>query len=278
MDIELIAMDLDGTALQADRKSFSPRLDAALCAAHGRGVHIVPVTGRQFFILPPAVRPDAPWAGLAVLGNGGEVRRLTDGALLRGHYIDPGCLLPLVSAAEGLGLPLEFSSGGALHLTRRSWDCQRELDGPLHFHLTEVLAPFGRELDDPRKFLLGGPSIDKVNLPWVPDGAREETGRMLDELELSWFWSGPNSVEIAHPDASKAGGLLEVCEILGVDPARTMALGDSGNDIPMLRRAGLGVAMENAPPEVRAAAGEVTAPFDRDGAALAIEKWVLSSV
>lgn len=276
MDIRLIAMDLDGTALQADRKTFSPRLDAALCAAHEKGIHIVPVTGRQFFILPPAVRPDAPWAELVVLGNGGEVRRLADGALLRGHYIDPGCLLPLVSAAEGLGLPLEFSSGGALYLTCRSWDYQRELDGPLHFHLTEVLARFGRELDDLRGFLLGGPSIDKVNLPWVPGEIREETGRMLDALELSWFWSGPCSVEIAHPDASKARGLLEVCEILGVDPAHTMALGDSGNDIPMLRCAGLGVAMGNAPPEVRAAAREVTAPFDQDGAALAIEKWILS--
>ena len=276
MDIELIAMDLDGTALQADRKTFSPRLDEALRAAHERGVHILPVTGRQFFILPPAVRPDAPWAELVVLGNGGEVRRLTDGTLLRGHYIDPGCLPPLVSAAGELGLPLEFSSGGALYLTRRSWDYQRELDGPLHFHLTEVLARFGRELDDPRKFLLGGPPIDKVNLPWVPDEARENTRRMLDALGLSWFWSGPRSVEIAHPDASKAGGLMEACGILGVDPARTMALGDSGNDIPMLRCAGLGVAMGNAPPEVRAAAGEVTAPYDRDGAALAIEKWVLS--
>ena len=276
MDIELIAMDLDGTALQADRKSFSPRLDEALRAAHERGVHIVPVTGRQFFILPPAVRPGAPWAELVVLGNGGEVRRLTDGTLLRGHYIDPDCLPPLVSAAEELGLPLEFSSGGALYLTRRSWDYQRELDGPLHFHLTEVLARFGRELDNPRKFLLGGPPIDKVNLPWVPDEARENTRRMLDALGLSWFWSGPRSVEIAHPDASKAGGLMEACVILGVDPARTMALGDSGNDIPMLRCAGLGVAMGNAPPEVRAAAGEVTAPYDRDGAALAIEKWVLS--
>lgn len=275
MDIELIAMDLDGTALQADRKTFSPRLDAALRAAHERGIHILPVTGRQLFILPPAVHPGAPWAGLVVLGNGSEVRRLADGTLLRGHYIDPGRLPSLVTAAERLGLPIEFSSGGALHLTRRSWDCQRELDGPLHFHLTEVLARFGRELDDPQQFLLGGPSIDKVNLPWVPDGVRGETERMLDTLGLSWFWSGPQSVELASPDASKARGLLEACQILGVDPARTMALGDSGNDIPMLRAAGLGVAMGNAPPEVRDAAGAVSAPFDQDGAALAVEQYVL---
>ena len=77
MDIRLIATDLDGTALQADRKTFSPRLNAALNAAHQRGVAVVPITGRQFFILPPAVHKDAEWAGLTVLSNGGEVRRLT---------------------------------------------------------------------------------------------------------------------------------------------------------------------------------------------------------
>ena len=56
MDIRLIAMDLDGTALQPDRCSFSSRLNAALKEAHKRGIAIVPVTGRQFNMLPPAVQ------------------------------------------------------------------------------------------------------------------------------------------------------------------------------------------------------------------------------
>lgn len=275
VDIKLIAMDLDGTALQPDRKTFSPRLGAALCAAHERGVHVVPVTGRQFFILPPAVNPKAPWAGLAVLSNGGEVRRLTDGALLSGHYLEREKLDPLISAAEELDLPIEFSSGNALYLTRRSWKMQRRVGGPLRFHLEEVLERFGRELDDPRRFLSDKPLVEKVNLPWVPDEVREETERALKALPLSWFWSGPRSVEIAHPDASKANGLMEVCALLEVDPAQAMALGDSGNDIPMLRAAGLGVAMGNAPAEVRSAADAVTAPYDEDGAAIAVERYVL---
>ena len=96
MEIRLIAMDLDGTALQPDRKSFSPRLEATLSAAHQKGAAVVPITGRQFFLLPPAVRPEAEWAGLAVLSNGGEVRRLTGGSLLSGHYLGREALLPPV--------------------------------------------------------------------------------------------------------------------------------------------------------------------------------------
>ena len=55
-----------------------------------------------------------------------------------------------------------------------------------------------------------------------------------------------------------------------------MALGDSGNDIAMLRRAGLGVAMGNAPDFVKDAADVITDRFDEDGAAKAIERWALN--
>lgn len=57
MDIQLIAMDLDGTALLDDHRSFSPRLTAALLEAHRRGIAIAPVTGRQFVLLPPPLLP-----------------------------------------------------------------------------------------------------------------------------------------------------------------------------------------------------------------------------
>lgn len=275
MDIRLIAMDLDGTVLQADRKTFSPRLNAALKAAHQMGVAVVPITGRQFFILPPAVHKDVEWAGLAVLSNGGEVRRLTDGQLISGHYLGADALRLLVDTADRLGLPIELSSGNGLYLTRESWDRQRRTGGPLRFHLEEVLDRFGREVDDLRSFLAGSPNVEKVNLPYVPDEVRLETEQALSALPVSWFWSAPRGVEIAHPDTSKANGLLEACRLLNINPAHAMALGDSGNDIPMLQAAGLGVAMGNASPQVQAAAGAVSAPFDQDGAALAIERYVL---
>ena len=274
MDIRLIAMDLDGTALQADRATFSPRLDAALERAHRKGVAVAPITGRQFFALPPAVRPDAAWAGLVVLSNGSEVRRLRDAALLQTHYLGPDGLLPLLDTTARLGLPIEISANGGLYLTPGSWDLQRDIGGHLRFHLDMILERFGHTVDDLGTFCTAAPPVDKVNLPHVPDEVRSDTERALDALPVSWFWSGPQSIEVGHPDASKANGLLEVCRLLDIDPAQSMALGDSGNDVPMLQAAGLGVAMGNAPTHVQAAADTVSAPYDQDGAALAIEKYV----
>ena len=89
MDIQLLAMDLDGTSLQADHLSFTPRLHQALAEAHAKGVAIVPTTGRQHFLLPPPVQTGAAWENLCILCNGGEIRRIATGELLRGHYIPP---------------------------------------------------------------------------------------------------------------------------------------------------------------------------------------------
>ena len=79
MEIRLICMDLDGTALQPDRKTFSPRLIAALEAAHKKGIAIAPVTGRQYGLLPPAVTCHPVWENLVVTCNGGQIYRLGTG-------------------------------------------------------------------------------------------------------------------------------------------------------------------------------------------------------
>lgn len=278
MNIEVIALDLDGTALCADHLSFSPRLERALLAAHRRGVAVLPVTGRQFPMLPPALRRGAEWEGLAVLCNGSEIRRLEDGRLLLAHYLEREVLLRLLAAAEDLSLPVELSAGGCLYLTAESLERERRIGDRLRFHLEVILREHGRVEEDLAELCRRAPEpFDKVNLPHVPEERRRETEAALDALPVSWAWSGPWSIEITHEEATKAQGMREACRLLGRDSGRTLAIGDSGNDITMLRAAGLGVAMGGAPAEVRAAADAVTAANEEDGAALAIERYVLGT-
>lgn len=274
MRISLIAMDLDGTTLQADREHFSPRLRAALARAHERGVAVVPVTGRQYELLPEAVQTGAAWENLCVLCNGGQVRRLATGELLESWPLPSCALLPLVDMAEELQLPLEFSVRGKLYLTAADWERERQWPGDLAFHLDQVLSKRGHAVLDLR--MLCGEEIEKVNLLCIPGEKKGEVERRLADLPISGVWSGTNNMELSHPRATKANGLRWVCRRLGVPMEETMAMGDSGNDITMLQAAGLGVAVANAPPEVRQVADAVTGASEEDGAALAIERFVLS--
>lgn len=275
MDIRLIALDLDGTALLPDHASFSPRTEAALLAAHRRGVAVVPTTGRQFAVLPPPLQVRQPWADLAVLCNGAEVRRLATGEVLAAHYMAGSELLPLIREAVRLGLPIELSAGGTLYLTQADWDREREMEG-LMFHMG-VLGHRGRAVEGTlADFAAASPlAFEKVNLLGLTPALWGELAPLCRRLPLSCVWSSPRSMEITHRAATKASGLGTVCRLLGVELSQVMALGDSGNDLSSLTAAGLGVAMGDAPEEVKAAADAVTASNREDGAALAIERYVL---
>ena len=74
--------------------------------------------------------------------------------------------------------------------------------------------------------------------------------------------------EIAHFE-----NLSEQVSRYGIDPADTLAIGDGRNDIEMLRWAGRGVALGDAPWEVRAAADDVTANFEDGGTAAELNRW-----
>lgn len=271
-DIRLIAMDLDGTALLADHRAVSDRLLLALEEAFDRGIAIVPVTGRQFRLLPPFLK--APrWASLAVLCNGAEVRRLATGELLSSFYMSPAQLLPVLDLAREYRLPLEFLKDGFLYLTEEDLESERKRSN-LPFH-QQILAEYGRIIPDRRAFCLANQGFEKLNLPCVPEGCREAVHLRLKELGLSAVPCGPWSIEITHPDATKGAGLQRACDLLGISMTQVLALGDSGNDVSMLRDAGWGVAMGNAPEEIRRIAKAVTASNTQDGAAIAIERYAL---
>ena len=273
MDIRLIAMDLDGTALQNDRCSFSPRLNAALEEAHKKGIAIVPVTGRQFNMLPPAVQNHPVWENLVVLCNGGQIRKMRTGKILYEKNISREALRQLLALSRELDIPIEFSVDSVLYLTEKSLQQQQGIDN-LHFHLNTILVNHGKLI--PSLVPYCEKAVEKVNLPYIPAEKHRDAEQLLKAINVSAVWSGATSMEITHPDARKGIALEALCKLLGIDPENAMALGDSGNDESMLRRAGLGVAMGNAPDFIKTAADAVTERSENDGAAIAIERYALN--
>ncbi len=82
--------------------------------------------------------------------------------------------------------------------------------------------------------------------------------------------------EIAPAEISKWSGVLHVAESLGISAEEICAVGDDVNDIPMIRGAGLGVAMGNAAESVKAAADRVAPGHDSDGL-VAVADWLLKA-
>ena len=273
MDIRMIAMDLDGTALQNDRCSFSPRLHAALEEAHARGIEIAIITGRQWSMLPPAVQNHPVWENLVVLCNGAQIRRMATGEVLYAKNISRQALEQLLELSRALEIPIEFSVDSVLYLTEESLNQQLDLPH-LDFHINTILKNHGKVLPSLEPLL--ELAVEKANLPHIPSHLHKRAEELLREIPASAVWSSPNSIEITHPEAQKGIALDALCDLLQISVENTLALGDSGNDESMLKKAGIGVAMGNAPDFIKVIADAVSETNDHDGAAIAIERWALN--
>jgi Cof subfamily protein (haloacid dehalogenase superfamily) len=82
-------------------------------------------------------------------------------------------------------------------------------------------------------------------------------------------------LEFMSQGVNKGYGLQAAAEQLGLKPDEVMAVGDGHNDLPMLRWAGVSIAMGNASPEVKAASRFVTESCDRNGLALALDALIM---
>ena len=202
----------------------------------------------------------------------GNERHIIIEELLDSLEISPEALRRLLKLAQRFDLPIEFSVDSKLYLTQRSLDLQKP-DPGLVFHRDTILAQNGRIVDSLEA--LCDSAVEKVNLLCIPEGKRDAVLEELKNIAVSAVWSSHSCMEITHPEAHKGRGLEAACRILNIPEEATMALGDSGNDESMLRTAGLGVAMGNAPDHIKAIADAVTETNERDGAAIAIETYCL---
>ncbi len=116
--------------------------------------------------------------------------------------------------------------------------------------------------------------IEKINLYLENERDRKRILECLKGRKLKTVPSFGYMIEVVSERADKGVGLEKLCEYLKIDISETIAMGDSANDVEVLRAAGFSVAMGNACPEAKAAADMVTVDCDHDGVALIINEYM----
>ncbi|SDQ21008.1 HAD family hydrolase [Quadrisphaera sp. DSM 44207] len=256
----LVALDVDGTIVDHDLR-LSPRVADAVRGLVDAGHHVVLATGRTLAATRPVLDALGLDTGYAVCSNGSLTVRL-DPALPGGHEVvdlatfDPSPALALLRAElPGAAFAVEVEGEGILVAGPFP---EGELEGDLR----------AVEFAD-----LAGASATRVVVR-SPDHTSQQFLEMTERVGLkgvSYAVGWTAWLDIAPEGVSKASALEQVRERLGVPPTATVAAGDGRNDLEMLAWAHRSVAMGQAPPEVLAAAGEVTAPVEEDGLADVLE-------
>ena len=265
MKYRLIAMDLDGT-LNNDQKQIDPPTRRALLRAQAAGVRLLLASARP---LPGLYRDRdalelAAHKGLLMAYNGGAIVEADGGATLYSAAMGLEDARRALRQLEALPVTPILDDGVRFYVTDRdgymvSYECaNNRMDCVEVSNLADALS-FA-----PCKILM---STD-------PSGIKAVQARIAALLpdRLVVVQTAPFYLEIIPAAVNKGEGLRRACAAVGIDPAEAVAFGDSENDIPMLRAAGMGVAMGNADSEVRAAADLVTLSNNENGIAAALER------
>ncbi|PTX53985.1 hypothetical protein C8P63_12441 [Melghirimyces profundicolus] len=239
---KLIALDIDGTLLN-EKGQISEANRKAIAEAREKGIHVVLSTGRSISTcsqFAESLKLDS----YLVTVNGSEIWDCA-GNLLERNILDVACIQTMWELTK------KYKTRFWAVTIDKVWREEFPTDISLHQWLK-----YGFDIDD--------------------DVVRE---RVLEELsqnhQLEISNSSPTNIEVNAAGVNKAKGLINVCRRLGISMDEVIAMGDSLNDIAMIKEAGCGVAMGNAQDIVKEAADWITGSNVENGVAQAIRYWVL---
>ena len=275
MKIRAVLMDMDGTLLGKSQVAVSVRNMTAVQKAIDKGIHVIPCTGRVYNMLPPQLLTQR---GLRyfVTSHGA---RAYDRELNTSVYED---LIPAEQAArlmeilEGKGLYNEIAANGTIYFEKAVMD---DLDISLvpEHHIWYVRDNCFTAVEKPSEYFRNhGVAVEKMNIYNIPQPLQQE---IYDAVTATGFightrhGAGPH-LEFLHSTLNKLRATDAILAKLGVSYEETLAIGDSSSDFEIIRSCGVGIAMGNAPDNIKAVADDVTGLNTQDGLAEAFEKYL----
>ena len=267
MEYQLIAMDLDGT-LNNDEKKITEKTRAALMQAQAQGIRLALASARPspgLYRERDALRLQ-DHSGILMSYNGGRIVDAATGNVLFETAMDREQTRRILRQLESLPVTPILDDGKQFYVTDRGgfkvdYECKNN-----HMECTEV-----ENLAD---FLSFAPI--KILMSVEPDALKQVQAQIAALLpeDLTVVQTAPFYLEVIPNTINKGQGIRDICRTLEIPADAVIAFGDAENDIPMLRAAGMGVAMGNATAAVKAAADHVTLSNNRDGIAAALEQFV----
>lgn len=262
---KLIAADLDDTLLN-DHLEISERNRRAFQLAQDMGVTVTIATGRMFRSALP-IGLELGIKGPLVTYQGAFVKNIVTGEVMVHRPVPIDLARQVLTAGYENGVHINIYINDTLYMDKITEEGRHYVE-----QAKVEMNPVGNLLDflqdEPTKILfIGEPAfLDKLS-----HQMKEQFG---DSLYITK--SKPYYLEFMHPKATKMHGIGRLAELLGIRPEEIITFGDSYNDIEMIEYAGLGVAVSNAPQEIKEKADLVTDTNNNDGVAKVIEEFILS--
>ncbi len=276
MKIRAVLMDMDGTLLGKSQVAVSARNMAVLQQAIEKGIHVIPCTGRVYNMLPPQLLTQK---GLRffVTSHGARAYDRDTNTSIYEDLIPPEASAEILALLEGKYLYNEVAANGTIYLEKAVADNPNMSVVPEH-HIWYVRDNCFTAVEKPSQyFRTHGIAVEKMNIYGIPKGMQQDIYDAVTGTGHIRHTRGAaaQDLEFSSKTLEKLNATSAILERLGISYEETMAIGDSSSDLGIIKACGVGVAMGNAPEEIKAAADAVTDTNTEDGLAKAFEKFVL---
>lgn len=267
MNYKMIVLDMDDTLLRDDH-TISEHTKKALMAAQEMGVKVVLASGRPTYaMIDVAKELKLDNYGSYILSfNGAKIIDANTKEELFSSTLPPETVHHLydISQREKVGIQTYIGDSIITETPNPYSDIEAEITGlPLN-----IVENFKESVTDP-----------VVKVLMLEDGEKlvHVEQKLQEEMrgQLSVMRSKPYFLEFTENGVTKGSSIEQLIKKIGITKEEVIAVGDSYNDLSMIKFAGLGVAMGNAPDDIKQVADHITDTNMNDGVAKVVEEFLL---
>lgn len=270
--IKLLALDLDGTLLDGNRK-IPRETKVRLMELKKQGVSIILATGRTFESAKRyyyELELDTPFIGC----NGGVIYQPDQERVLKGAAFSKAEFIEVVEELTALGVFYQYYSlhcifAKYLDFGVKRWDCENHLlpeNWQMKIQIEENPISWAKDHYEPIYKILARSAEQKI---------LDQVTRVIGGIDgIDTVSSLAFALDIGPANCDKGKALEVVGKVLGIEAKEMMAMGDNDNDQEMIRYAGLGIAMGNATKAAKAAADYCMNLNDDPGVLQALDRFL----
>ncbi|MCD8036612.1 MAG: Cof-type HAD-IIB family hydrolase [Clostridiales bacterium] len=272
-EIKLIATDLDGTFLDNSKQISAENLKAVHDAVN-KGVLFVPATGRALHTMPDNVLA-LDCVDYAVTSNGAAVVEMKTGNIIYKNQLDNAMARRVIEYAAEINVMAEIFVNG------RAYTLKKYMDNLIAYGVNPKFEQWYRDtrnVVDNYEIVLGNNvSVENINIIFADMAQRVEAFDCLSKnYDVEITNSIGNNLETGAKGCSKGVAIEALAEYLGIDMENVMCFGDNYNDLDMIKRAGIGVAVANGEDFVKEQADFTAKSNNDNGFAEAVYKFVIN--
>ena len=242
---KIVASDLDGTLLNKEQ-TVSEENFHAISQMSRLGVEFVPTTGRSMNEVDPSLI-SSPDIRYIITSNGAVVYDKNVGKTILTRYISTDDVSLVLETIRPYNVFIVAKEGGKSYFDKNKYNPEFLNTCGIDAYFGHIISRHAEAVEDFESFLLSSCEVEMIVLFFEFDEATRCCKQIFEDSgKLCGAHANIGYLEVYSSDAGKGKTLVALADMLGIDIAYVIAVGDSNNDSTMIEEAGLGLAVANA--------------------------------